>query len=46
MEPVARTGRPDAGEIMKTKWVAKRAAAKSLSYPSDLRLIGRYLGKA
>ncbi len=46
MEPVERTGKPDAGEIMKTKWVAKRAAAKSLSYPGDLRLIGRYLGKA
>lgn len=46
MEPLERTGRPDASEIMKTKWVPKRAAAKSLSYPSDLRLIARYLGKA
>ena len=46
MEPLEKTGRPDAVEIMKTKWVAKRAAAKSLAYPSDLRLIARYLRKA
>lgn len=46
MEPLERTGRPDASEIMKTKWVPKSAAAKNLSYPSDLRLIARYLGKA
>lgn len=45
MEPIEKTGRPDEIEIMKTKWVAKRAAAKSLRYPSDLRLIARYLGK-
>lgn len=46
MEPVEKTGRPDEVEIMTTKWVAKKAAAKSLRYPSDLRLIARYLGKA
>lgn len=45
MEPVERTGKPDEVEIMKTKWVAKKAAAKSLCYPSDLRLIARYLGR-
>lgn len=45
MEPLVRTGRPDAVEIMKTKWVHRDKAPKSLSYPSDLRLIGRYLGK-
>jgi ADP-ribose pyrophosphatase YjhB (NUDIX family) len=43
MEPVERTGTPDAVEIMKTKWVRKTAAAKDLSYPSDLKLIERYL---
>ncbi|MBI2789331.1 MAG: NUDIX domain-containing protein [Elusimicrobia bacterium] len=43
MEPVEKTGRPDEVEIMKTKWVAKKTAAKRLSYPSDLRLIARYL---
>jgi ADP-ribose pyrophosphatase YjhB (NUDIX family) len=46
MEPLEKTGRPDANEIMKTKWVAARRAAKALRYPSDLRLIGRYLKKA
>lgn len=46
MEPVERTGKPDEVEIMKTRWVAKKAAVKSLRYPSDLRLIARYLGKA
>ncbi|MEK7233098.1 MAG: NUDIX domain-containing protein [Elusimicrobiota bacterium] len=45
MEPLQRTGKPDAVEIMKTKWVAKKAAAKSLRYPSDLRLMARYLGE-
>lgn len=43
MEPVEKTGTPDAVEIMKTKWVSKTAAAKSLSYLSDLKLIERYL---
>ncbi len=45
MEPVEKTGRPDAVEIMNTKWVHRAKASKDLSYPSDLRLIGRYLGK-
>lgn len=43
MEPAARTGKPDAGEIRRVKWVAARAAAKSLSYASDVRLLDRYL---
>lgn len=46
MAPIEKTGKPDAHEIMKTKWVFRRSAAKLLSYPSDLKLIGRYLGKA
>ena len=45
MEPLEKTGKPDADEIMKTKWVISSQAVQSLSYPSDLRLIGRYLGK-
>ncbi|MBI5246987.1 MAG: NUDIX domain-containing protein [Elusimicrobia bacterium] len=45
MEPIEKTGRPDAHEIMNTKWVAAGMAGKSLSYPSDLKLIGRYIGK-
>ncbi len=44
MEPVERTGKPDAVEIMKTKWVAKKTAAKALSYASDLRLLLKYRG--
>ncbi len=43
MVALRKTGRSDAVEIMKTKWVAKRAAAKSLRYSGDLRLIARYL---
>jgi 8-oxo-dGTP diphosphatase len=43
MEPLAWTGKPDEVEIMETKWVAARVAAKALSYPSDVRLLGRYL---
>jgi 8-oxo-dGTP diphosphatase len=45
MEPVEKTGKHDAVEIMKTKWVDAKKAAKKLSYPSDLKLIVRYLGK-
>lgn len=45
MEPAAKTGKPDADEIRKTRWVDAGRAAKRLSYPSDLRLISRYLGK-
>lgn len=42
MEPVEKTGKPDAVEIMKTKWVDAGKAPAKLSYPSDLRLIDRY----
>lgn len=43
MEPVERTGKPDAVEIMKTKWVRASKVAATLRYPSDLKLISRYL---
>ncbi len=46
MEPLEKTGKPDGSEIMHTKWVAASRAEKFLSYPSDLKLIGRYLGKS
>lgn len=46
MEPVARTGKPDADEIRAVKWVPARSAQRHLSYPSDLRLIARYRRKA
>ena len=45
MEPVVKTGLPDAEEIRRTKWVDAREAAKSLSYSSDGRALARYLRK-
>lgn len=42
MEPVARTGKPDAKEILATKWAAAADAEKRLTYPSDKRLLGKY----
>lgn len=45
MEPVEKTGRPDAGEIRKTKWVDADRAARSLSYAGDGRVLARYLGR-
>ena len=46
MEPVEKVGVPDADEIRQTKWVDVKTAARRLSYPSDLRLIERYLKKS
>ena len=43
MEPLEKTGKPDADEIRKTKWIESRRAAKSLSYPSDARVLACYL---
>ena len=43
MEPIEKTGKPDADEIRRTKWIDARKAAKSLSYPSDGRVLARYL---
>jgi 8-oxo-dGTP diphosphatase len=45
MELLEKTGKPDADEIRKTKWVEAKKAAKSLSYPSDARVLARYLNK-
>ena len=45
MEPVRKTGKPDAKEIIRTKWVDAASAADSLTYPSDARVLARYLGK-
>jgi ADP-ribose pyrophosphatase YjhB (NUDIX family) len=44
MEPVEKTGMPDADEIRKTKWIDAKSAGRSLSYPSDERVLSRYLG--
>lgn len=43
MEPVEKVGVPDADEIRRTTWVDAESAPRKLSYPSDLRLIARYL---
>jgi 8-oxo-dGTP pyrophosphatase MutT (NUDIX family) len=39
MRPLKKVGRPDAVEIMATKWVLVTSLAKYLSYPSDLKLV-------
>ena len=45
MEPVRKTGKPDAGEILKIQWIDALKAADLLTYPSDARVLARYLGK-
>ena len=45
MEPVRKTGKPDAKEIRKTRWVEAEKAVDLLTYPGDHRLLARYLGK-
>ncbi len=45
MEPLEKVGDPDADEIRETKWVDAKTASRRLTYPSDLRLIKRYLKK-
>ena len=45
MEPVEKVGKPDASEIMDTKWVAPRAAPKWLKYPSDFKLLELWIHK-
>jgi 8-oxo-dGTP diphosphatase len=46
MEPVLKTGRPDADEIRRTRWIDSRRAEKLLSYPNDLRLLARHAAAA
>ena len=43
MAPLKKTGKPDADEIRRVKWVEARLAARSLSYPSDGRVLACYL---
>lgn len=42
MEPVERTGKPDAGEVMAVRWAGAPRAEKLLSYPSDFKLLARW----
>ncbi len=39
MEPLAKTGLPDAQEILASRWVAAAEARKRLVYPSDVALL-------
>ncbi|HEX4047056.1 MAG TPA: NUDIX domain-containing protein [Elusimicrobiota bacterium] len=43
MEPLVKTGKPDAAEIIRTKWVDAKRAAKELAYPGDVRALARAL---
>ena len=45
MEPLEKTGKPDADEIRRTKWIDAKKAARSLSYPGDGRVLEKYLGR-
>jgi 8-oxo-dGTP pyrophosphatase MutT (NUDIX family) len=45
MEPVRKTGKPDAKEIRRTRWIEAEKAVDLLSYPGDRRLLARYLKK-
>jgi 8-oxo-dGTP pyrophosphatase MutT (NUDIX family) len=42
MEPVEKTGKPDAAEILRARWFAAADAEKALSYPGDVRLLVNY----
>ena len=46
MEPVEKTGKPDALEIRKTRWVPAKTAEKFLSYPSDARVLATFKTRA
>ena len=45
MEPLEKTGKPDADEIRRTKWIDVKKASKALSYHSDVLVLTRYLGR-
>lgn len=45
MEPVKKTGKPDAAEIRRVKWTAEGKAPESLTYKSDFALLDHYLRK-
>jgi 8-oxo-dGTP diphosphatase len=45
MEPLEKTGEPDAGEIIAAKWVDAGRAEALLAYPTDKRLLTLYKRK-
>jgi 8-oxo-dGTP pyrophosphatase MutT (NUDIX family) len=42
MEPVEKTGRPDADEILSARWAKPSDARRLLTYPSDLKLLSAW----
>ena len=46
MEPVEKTGTPDAVEILEAAWVKDEAAPEMLKYPSDLKLMEKVEAEA
>ncbi len=40
MEPVEKTGDPDALEVLACRWATAQAARKLVRYPTDLELLG------
>lgn len=45
MELLEKTGKPDADEIRRAKWIDVKKASKALSYHSDVLVLARYLGR-
>lgn len=39
MELIEKAGKPDADEILNTRWASRAQARKLLSYPSDLKVL-------
>lgn len=42
MEPVKKSGKPDAVEVLAVKWADLKAALSQLRYPSDLKLLEKW----
>lgn len=45
MEPEEKVGRPDADEILASKWLKASAAMKQIRYPSDKKLLKMFLAR-
>lgn len=43
MEPVKKVGKPDAVEIIKTRWATAAQAEKLLQYPTDKKLFKKWV---
>ena len=45
-KPLEKVGKPDADEILSVKWVARPKIASLLKYPSDFKLLQRWVKTA